>query len=328
MSTPPAAGYVDFTRFGGLRERSHSDAQAALHDVADEFESMFVESMLKASHEADSDDGLFDSSEMKTYREMLDGQLAQSLARSQDFGFEAMLKKQFAGHLDEAAGALHSLSGGLRKLPAGVPVTAPITAAGAAPDGTAVRTADTINAPRARADDDRSAPALAADGGVNKQAFVALLAPHASVAARALGVAPRAIMAQAALESGWGRHVMRLADGRSSYNYFGLKAGPDWRGAVVKVPTTEFVGGRAVTVTATFRAYPDIASAFSDYVAFIGNNPRYQGALAQGANASQYARQLEAAGYATDPHYANKIMAILSGDGWDGARDNSLDLSN
>ena len=162
----------------------------------------------------------------------------------------------------------------------------------------------------------------------DRQAFIDELAPIAETAAGDLGVAPRALMAQAALESGWGKHVIRMPDGASSHNYFGIKASADWHGQVVKVPTTEYVGGRAVTVNAHFRAYPDAPSAFRDYVDFIGRNPRYQKALEHGANAGQYARQLEAAGYATDPNYANKIMAILSGDGFDGANVNASEVSN
>ena len=93
-------------------------------------------------------------------------------------------------------------------------------------------------------------------------------------------------------------------------------------------PTTEYINGRAVTVQASFRAYPDAQSAFRDYVDFIGQNPRYREALAHGANAGQYARHLERAGYATDPNYANKIMAILSGDGFDGLADEGAGVSN
>jgi len=309
-----AGGYVDFTRFSTLRSRAHQDGNAAMQQVADEFEAMFAETMLKAAREADMGDGMLNSSELNTYHEMMDSQLAQSLAKSQDFGFSKMLSQQFAGALasakardnrggDELAtldnGRLSSveapLRGGVTMLPQVLRETA------------FKRTVDV--------------PA-------DRQAFIDEIAPIAEIAASDLGVAPRALMAQAALESGWGKHVIRMPDGSSSHNYFGIKASRGWNGEAVKVATTEYVGGRAVTVNASFRAYPDAQAAFRDYVDFIGRNPRYAKALEHGANAGQYARQLEAAGYATDPNYANKIMAILSGDGLEGANANAFEVSN
>lgn len=322
MTTPTQGAYVDFTRFSKLRSGAHKDENAALQKVADEFEAMFAETMLKAARESDMGDGLLGSSEMDTYHELLDGQLAQTLAQTQDFGFEGMLKQQFAGVLKtlearQAAGdaatpagqfAARTLSSVESPLLGGVPVTAPRR-----PDSVFV---------------DPGRNAASGDADARRQAFLDEVAPIADQAAADLGVAPRALMAQAALESGWGQHVIRMPDGSSSYNYFGIKASGDWRGATVRIPTTEYINGRAVTVQAAFRAYPDAASAFRDYVDFIGKNPRYQKALEQGANAHQYARQLEAAGYATDPNYANKIMAILSGDGFDGATDTPTTVSN
>ena len=313
INTSSAGGYVDFTRFGKLREGAHRNQDAAIQQVADEFEAMFAELMLKAARESDQGEGMFDSSELDTYHEMLDGQLAQSLARSQDFGFGAMLKQQFAGALaaaksEQAPGAasglpaLSTLNSIESPLAGGVPVISSALSI--------LRTGD--------------APGVKAQ----RQGFLDELAPFATSAANSLGVEPRALMAQAALESGWGKHVIRMPDGSSSHNYFGIKASPTWTGAVVKVPTTEYIGGRAVTVNAAFRAYPDARSAFRDYVDFIGGNPRYEQALAHGANAAQYARQLEAAGYATDPDYANKIMAILSGNHFDGANSTPAEVSN
>lgn len=312
-----AGGYVDFARFSNLRSRAHKDEGGAMQQVADEFEAMFAETMLKAAREADMGEGLWNSSELDTYHEMMDSQLAQSLAKSQDFGFNKMLSQQFAGALAAAkAKEGQQIQGGdaLATLKNGSlsSVEAPLRGGVAMLPASLRETAFKKNA----------------DLPVDRQAFVEDLAPAAAAAADKLGVAPRAILAQAALESGWGKHVIRMPDGSSSHNYFGIKAGKNWSGQTVKVPTTEYVGGRAVTVNASFRAYPDAKSAFRDYVEFIGNNPRYQKALEHGANAGQYARQLEAAGYATDPNYANKIMAILSGDGFDGATANAFEVSN
>ena len=142
------------------------------------------------------------------------------------------------------------------------------------------------------------------------------LAPHAGRAAAALGVPPSALIAQAALETGWGRHVIRDAAGNRSHNYFGIKAGAGWDGAVVEVPTTEYVDGRALTVNAAFRAYGSPAEAFEDYVALIGGNPRY--ADVRETDGSGFASALARSGYATDPRYAQKITAILEAGDADG----------
>jgi peptidoglycan hydrolase FlgJ len=308
-----AGGYVDFARFGTMRSHARSDSDGTMQQVADEFEAMFAELMLKAAREADHGDGMFDSSELDTYHELFDSQLAQSLAKSQDFGFSNMLTQQFADELAQARA--RAGEGGSHVLPQ-------------------TRTLNSIEAPL-RGGITMLPPALRetvfkkrGELSGDRQAFVEEIAPIAHAAAGTLGVAPRALMAQAALESGWGKHVIRLPDGSSSHNYFGIKASAGWHGEVVKVATTEYIGGRAVTVNAKFRAYPDAKTAFKDYVDFIGRNPRYEKALAHGANAASYARHLEAAGYATDPNYANKIMAILSGDGFDGINSNSSEVSN
>ena len=309
-----AGGYVDFTRFSDLRARAHRDENAAMQQVADEFEAMFAETMLKAARDADTGEGMLNSSELDTYYEMMDSQLAQSLAKNQDFGFGKMLSQQFAGVLAAAQAtpgkggdALATLNkGSLSKVEA--PLRGGVTMLPQVLRETAFR--------------------KQVDVPADRQAFIDELAAVAATAASSLGVAPRALMAQAALESGWGKHVIRMPDGTSSHNYFGIKASRGWTGQTVKVPTTEYIGGRAVTVNASFRAYPDAHSAFRDYVDFIANNPRYEKALEHGANAAQYARQLQAAGYATDPNYANKIMAILSGDGFDGVTANASEVSN
>ena len=313
ISDTSAGGYVDFARFGTMRSHAKHDSDGTMQQVADEFEAMFAELMLKAARESDHGDGMFDSSELDTYHEMFDSQLAQSLAKSQDFGFSTMLTQQFAGELAQARARE-----GERNTQV-LPRTATLNSI-----ETPRRGGVTILPPALR----ETAFKKRSDLSLDRQSFVDEIAPIAQSAASALGVAPRALMAQAALESGWGKHVIRMPDGSSSHNYFGIKASAGWQGAVVKVASTEYIGGRAVTVNANFRAYPDAKTAFKDYVDFIGRNPRYDQALAHGANAAMYARHLEAAGYATDPNYANKIMAILSGDGLEGINLNSSEVSN
>lgn len=306
MQTSTAGGYVDFSRFSALRQSSQVDGAGTLEQVADEFEAMLVELMLKAARSADSGDGLFDSAAGDTYQDMFDQQLARTLASQQDLGIGRVLSQQLAGLIegDDADRALAERQreagsdGALRPLPIDLR-----RQAGPSPYARPARAA-TAQEP------------FTGDPGERRESFIAALAPHAEQAARALGVAPRAILAQAALETGWGRHVMSHADGRSSHNYFGIKAGPGWRGEVIEVPTTEYVDGRAVTVDAAFRSYPDAAAAFRDYTGLLGHSPRYREAVGQGRDGAGFARGLAAAGYATDPLYAEKIIAIIETGDW------------
>jgi peptidoglycan hydrolase FlgJ len=141
--------------------------------------------------------------------------------------------------------------------------------------------------------------------------FTAELMPLAKQAASELGTTPEVILAQAALESGWGKHVLTTADGNSSYNLFNIKADPSWSGKRVTTTTTEFSNGVARREHAAFRAYDSYEAAFDDYVKLIKNNPRYEQAVVSAADATQYAQHIHAAGYATDPAYASKWLQVL-----------------
>ena len=139
--------------------------------------------------------------------------------------------------------------------------------------------------------------------------FIEGMLPHATAAARELGVDPRAIVAQAALETGWGTSQPKDATG-DSHNYFGIKAGGGWRGASVASDTTEFADGRAGRESAQFRAYGSLAENVEDYVRVIRDNPRYASALGTGADVRAFATALQRGGYATDPQYADKLVSI------------------
>jgi flagellar protein FlgJ len=149
-----------------------------------------------------------------------------------------------------------------------------------------------------------------ADASPDQQAFLQSIAPWAKEAADKLGVAPELVSAHAALESGWGQRPLRNADGSSSYNLFGIKAGANWKGDVAQSATTEYVGGAAIKTNAKFRAYPDQASAFRDYAQMLIDNPRFRGALGTGNDAHAFAAGLAKGGYATDPAYAAKLSRL------------------
>jgi flagellar protein FlgJ len=148
----------------------------------------------------------------------------------------------------------------------------------------------------------------------NKPAhFVSDLWPHVEQAANAIGVSAQALVAQSALETGWGKHSMRYPDGKSTFNLFGIKAGSSWTGATLTKPTIEFREGVMQTEIAHFRAYDSIPDALDDYVDFIQSSSRYQSALDHQGSDTHYLQKLQQGGYATDPQYANKIINIMQG---------------
>lgn len=143
--------------------------------------------------------------------------------------------------------------------------------------------------------------------------FVRDIWPHAKQAAERLKVAPEGLLAQAALETGWGKHVMRKNNGELSFNLFGIKASASWDGATTSKPTIEFRNGISERETARFRAYPDLESTFEDYVRVVGTQPRFDSVRNHGEDTQAFAEALQESGYATDPAYAKKITAIING---------------
>lgn len=143
--------------------------------------------------------------------------------------------------------------------------------------------------------------------------FVEKLQPEAQAVSQETGIPARFLLGHAALESGWGRSEIRNADGSPSHNLFGIKAGPGWQGRTVDTVTTEYVNGVAQKRTETFRAYDSYQEAFRDYASLLQSQPRYAEALRNTNDARAYARELQQAGYATDPRYADKLAAVIDG---------------
>jgi flagellar protein FlgJ len=127
-----------------------------------------------------------------------------------------------------------------------------------------------------------------------------------------MGIQPEAIIAQAALETGWGKHMIRSPDGRNSFNLFGIKANPQWHGQRVTTETLEFRDGVMSKERDSFRAYQSLEESFSDYADFLTSNPRYKKALETAHDAPAFTRALSEAGYATDPDYSHKINQIMN----------------
>jgi flagellar protein FlgJ len=241
-------------------------------------------------------DGLLDSQAGDAWRDMYDQQLSIVLSQGgRGLGIARMLERQLGGHATDAAAP---------SLPAGAHAEPSPPAGG---DGQPLL--DAV-ADATRAAGRQALRWLPADAGD----FVRELAPYAKRAARRLGVSMRALLAQAALETNWGQHMPVRADGRSSNNLFGIKAGGGWDGDSVGVPTVEFEDGVAVRRHAQFRAYDSPAQAFADYAELIGGSPRYAQVRGRGDDVRGFARALVRGGYATDPAYAEKIAAVADSD--------------
>jgi flagellar protein FlgJ len=161
-----------------------------------------------------------------------------------------------------------------------------------------------------------AAPAAAAGGDpvstAQRESFVRSMEPLAQSAGNSLGVAPDTLIAQAALETGWGRNMPTDSSGRSSANLFGIKAGDSWRGASVQASTTEYDQGTPVSTPAAFRSYAGTAQSVEDYVSLLRNSPRYAAALGAGSNVQAFGSGLQRGGYATDPDYVNKLVATVA----------------
>jgi flagellar protein FlgJ len=144
--------------------------------------------------------------------------------------------------------------------------------------------------------------------------FIEQLYPAAQQAAEELGIDPKALLAQAAIETGWGQHMIHNTSGQNSHNLFGIKADRRWQGDRALVDTIEFEQGVAATKKAPFRMYDSFADSMQDYVGFIQQNPRYEDAVKQTQSPEHYFSELQKAGYATDPNYANKVIAVFEGE--------------
>ncbi|HEY7884277.1 MAG TPA: flagellar assembly peptidoglycan hydrolase FlgJ, partial [Cellvibrionaceae bacterium] len=236
-----------------------------------------------------ADDNFLNSSETEFYRDMYDQQLSLSMASGKGIGiaeaFYQQLMRAYGDAVDEPQA--ESEANTLSEQGLGFNLS---TAQRAETKVSQVNGTDTT-----------------------ATSFIDQIRPYANWAATQLNVDPKAIMAQAALETGWGEHIIRDNNGASSHNLFNIKATAQWTGKHVETSTTEYEAGVPKQVQADFRRYDSLFSAFSDYVELL-QKPRYQQALAAGKDTNEFAEQLQQAGYATDPEYAQKIQRIVQSD--------------
>ncbi len=320
MTASVQPNIFDVGSLAALKRQVASSDPQALRAAAQQFEALFLQQMLKSMRDATPQDGMFDSDQTRMYQSMLDQQLSQVLStKANGTGLAALIEKQLVRQnqepqnfpdglplvptspslplQDRALPVTMPASGGLDGLPMPT-LRAPV----AAPVATPLRSSGANQPP---------VNSAGAAGSVAADEFVRNVMPAATEASASTDIPASFLVAQAALESGWGKSEPRFADGRSSYNVFGIKAGAGWTGPVVQASTTEYVNGIAQNRRENFRAYASYADAFRDYATLMTTSPRYANVVGS-QDAAGFARGLQRAGYATDPQYAAKLERIIA----------------
>ncbi len=256
--------YTDISSLNAIKATGREDTAAGMKKVAKQFESLFINMMLKTMRESNkvfSEGNYLSSNELEIHQQNFDNQLSLHLSSGSGIGLADNLYKQLMQQYDVKTNEDLSIS--------------------------------------------KSGPIESPEDYVNK------VLPHAQNAAKELGVAPEFLVAQSALESGWGKRVAQDSHGASSHNLFGIKAGGNWDGPVANAKTLEYSDGIAKQERASFRKYDSFEASFNDYVSFLKSNPRYQDAVRNTSNPAEFGRALQDAGYATDPKYAEKIQSVM-----------------
>ena len=286
--------YHDMGSVNKLREAAQAGDDKALDEAAKQFEAIFVQMMLtsmrKAQDAVADKDSPFSSDQVKFYRDMHDKQLATDLASTGSLGLAEIIVQQ--------------MKPGGDFMPA-----------------SAIRNDANLNTERLQQIQRAQNTVLGTDDTSQKRAgfdspaeFVSTLYPQAQKIAQEFGLDAKALIAQAALETGWGQHMIHQPQGQNSHNLFGIKANHQWQGEKAVVDTLEFVNQVPEKQRAAFRAYPSFEDSMRDYAQFVQSNPRYQNAVQSKDNPQQYFSELQQAGYATDPNYAKKVMSVYDGE--------------
>ena len=320
MATSVSAPSVfDMNNLTALKGAVKKDDPQALKSAAQQFEALFLQMVLKSMRDATPREGMFDSEQTRMFESLLDQQMAQVMSTRNGTGLAALIEKQLARASAEPT-----------EFPDGLPLTPPQKAL---PFGDKAIPLQGVESSPRFIPFDRTpvAPAAPVSGGAvpalpamqieptsaadlppTAREFVDRVWPHAVEASRATGIPAQFMVAQAALETGWGRAEPRLADGRASHNLFGIKAGRNWNGGVAESQTTEYVDGVAQRQVERFRAYGSYAESFRDYANLLTSSPRYAGVVGT-QSSTAFAQGLQRAGYATDPQYAEKLSRIIAG---------------
>lgn len=300
-----ADNFQDIASLDNLRQEAQQDENKALEKVAKKFEGIFMQMLLKSMRQAnaafEAEDSPFNGAGTQMYRDMHDQQMALNLSEEGSLGLADLIVQQ-----------LGTQQGNF------MPASA-LRTQGLAMSKSATETQVEINPSQTTASNtianDNAAPSSASPTSMtfsSPQDFVDQLMPYAKKAAKLLGGSPGVLLAQAALETGWGQKVVAKGNGDTSFNLFNIKADRSWQGDKASVKTLEYREGIAVREQAKFRSYENVEQSFNDYVGFIKNSNRYQDAMKNIGNPASYLHSLQEAGYATDPNYATKILGVLN----------------
>lgn len=278
----------DSRSLNNLKRLASNDPKAHALQVARQVEGMFVQMMLKSMRQALPQDGMLSTEQTRLYTSMYDQQIGQQIA-SKGLGLADMIVKQMETQKapDEKAGTI----------PLPLDKSFINTLPPLAMEQIVRKAVPRFNT---------SEMPLSGDSSD----FIAQLAQPAKAASEQSGIPHHLILAQAALESGWGQRQILTRDGKPSFNVFGIKASGNWQGKTTDVMTTEYENGEAKKVKQKFRVYDSYFEALTDYVKLLSNNPRYA-AVTTASSAEQGAQALQAAGYATDPKYAQKLVGMI-----------------
>ena len=345
MNTGFQLNAFDPNSLGDLKRlaRTDADGEDTLRATAKQFEALFLQMVMKSMREATPASSLMDSDDTKTYQSLLDQQMALNMSQAKGTGLSEIIYRQLGGKT--APTAIDALDTGNRGASAGFDLAdvvrrpaIPAVRARAAENAAAaalatlpagandsaltlggdVNLAARVSSYEQAVLEARLSAAVrsARDSGsaASQQArdFVAEVWPHALEASRKTGIPPQFMVAQAALETGWGQKQLRHADGSPSHNLFNIKVGSTWNGASVAREVQEYANGQSYSENARFRAYGSYAESFRDYASLMTRSPRYADVLGQ-TDASGFARSLQDAGYATDPMYADKLTRVIGG---------------
>lgn len=298
------------------KDASDTSQHQALVEAAKQFESIFTQMWMKSMREAnnalvDEEDNPFNSRDTQFYQGMLDDQIAANVATGGNGSLADLIVKQ----LSPSSQSTSSVNNSSVMKRFAMPET---NKSSAVPAGVLAAERFVTNKPQMASNLNtyQAVTNVTANSGETSQQhqFVRQLMPAAKMVANKMGLSPVALIAQAALETGWGKHMMQSSGGSSSNNLFGIKAGRSWSGAKTAANSLEYENGRSVMKRSSFRSYTSLIQSMQDYANLISNSDRYQKAKAVAHDPDAYFEELQAAGYATDPEYANKLKQVLRSD--------------
>ncbi|MFT5236282.1 MAG: flagellar protein FlgJ [Shewanella sp.] len=310
--------FLDLGGLDSLRAKAQKDDKGALREVAQQFEGIFVQMLMKSMREANAafeSDSPMNSQYTKFYEQMHDQQMSVNLSDKGMLGLADLMVQQLSPETSQVTPSSvlrndGNIGGGIEQMM----VMNRATKSEPLPSIQSESVNKAASDPLQTILTGKQLPSEVVRSNVtftDRNDFVAKLYPHAKKAAAALGTQAEVLIAQSALETGWGQKMVKRPGGDSSNNLFNIKADNRWQGNKAAVSTLEFEQGVAVQQRADFRVYDDIKQSFDDFVGFISDGPRYQEAIKKAANPNEFIKALQDAGYATDPEYANKVIKVM-----------------